>query len=170
MNRRDLMGTLGATAATLTAWQAFGQDKPTEKSTVGHAAAPFHGEDAVARCAEACSDCARMCDSCSTHCAELLARGKDEHLKTLHTCQDCADFCVAAAQIVARRGTFSDLICQSCAEACARCAKECEAHKDDRHMQACAEECRKCEKACREMVKAIDHHHAAGKPADAAKQ
>ena len=108
-------------------------------------------------CAKACSDCQRACDMCATHCAQLLASGKKEHLTTLATCQDCADFCVAAAQIVARGGPFAALICESCATACAQCGKECEKFPDDKHMKICAEECRKCEKACREMVKHLGH-------------
>ena len=49
----------------------------------------------------------------------------------------------------------SDLICQACAEACARCGEACEAHPEDAHMKKCAEECRKCEKACREMLEHV---------------
>jgi hypothetical protein len=89
---------------------------------------------------------------CTTHCAHLLHAGEKEHITTLATCQDCADFCVAAAQIVARGGPFAATVCAPCAEACAMCAKECEKFPDDKYMKRCAEECRKCEKACREMV------------------
>jgi hypothetical protein len=108
--------------------------------------------EAMDTCARACSDCERTCESCATHCAHMSASGKAEHLKTLQTCRDCASFCSAAAQIVARHGPFSELICTSCAEACARCGKACEQQPNDAHMKQCAEECRKCEKACREMV------------------
>jgi hypothetical protein len=114
-----------------------------------------HGE-AFEKCARECSDCQRACDSCAAHCARMIAEGKKEHLKTLGTCQDCATHCSAAACIVSRQGPFSDLICQACAEACARCGKACEAHPEDAHMKKCAEECRKCEKACREMLKHVE--------------
>jgi hypothetical protein len=82
----------------------------------------------------------------------MTSQGKSEHLKTLQTCQDCATFCAAAAQIVARHGPFAELICGSCADACAQCGKACEQFPHDEHMKQCADECRKCEKACREMV------------------
>lgn len=108
---------------------------------------------AMQACAKACSDCQRQCGTCATHCGRLVSEGKKEHLTTLMTCQDCADFCAAAAQIVSRGGPFAALICESCAEACARCGKECEKFAGDEHMKRCAEECHKCEKACREMVK-----------------
>ena len=54
------------------------------------------------RCAKACNDCQRICDACSQHCGHLVAAGKKEHMKTLRTCQDCADACAAAARIVSR--------------------------------------------------------------------
>jgi hypothetical protein len=103
-------------------------------------------------CAKACSDCQRACDLCSTHCAHQVHAGKAEHMKTLMTCQDCADVCAAASQVVARGGPFAVTICKACADVCAECAKACEAFPDDAHMKMCAQECRKCEKACREMV------------------
>ncbi|HXG13296.1 MAG TPA: four-helix bundle copper-binding protein [Gemmataceae bacterium] len=131
--------------------RAGGQEKK-----VRPAAHDLHG-GAFEQCAKACNDCQRICDACTTHCAALVAQGQKEHLRTLQTCQDCADFCAAAAQIVARRGPFADLICSACAEACARCGKECERFSADQLMQACAEECRRCEKACREMLKHVGH-------------
>lgn len=112
-------------------------------------------DDVLQACAKACSDCQRACDMCTTHCAHQLHAGKAEHMTTLATCQDCADYCVAAAQIVARGGPFSAVICAACADACSMCGKECEKFPDDKHMKMCAEECRKCEKACRDMVKHV---------------
>jgi hypothetical protein len=82
----------------------------------------------------------------------MVAQGKKEHQTTLRTCLDCATHCSAAAQITARRGPFSDLICKACAEACAKCGKECAKFSEDEHMKKCADECRRCEKACREML------------------
>lgn len=130
-----------------------------DRSLFAQGAGGGHAEhdDASVACARACSDCQRECDACAAHCAHLLADGRKEHAATLATCQDCADFCAAAAQIVARGGPFAALICASCEEACARCGKACEKFPDDKHMKKCAEECRKCEKACREMVKHAGH-------------
>ncbi len=117
-------------------------------------AGPAHAhKEMFDHCAKACNDCQRICDACATHCAHLMAKGKMEHMKTLGTCQDCAGICATAAQIVARGGPFSDIICRCCAEACARCGKACAEHSGDQMMRACAEECRRCEQACREMLK-----------------
>ena len=136
---------------------AFGQDKTTGRKA--ESGSKLHAEhDKVLRdCAKACSDCQRECDMCATHCAHLLLESKKEHATTLMTCQDCADICVAAAQIVSRGGPFATVVCESCAEACLRCGKECEKFPNDEHMKSCADECRKCEKACREMAKHAGH-------------
>jgi hypothetical protein len=108
----------------------------------------------IQKCAEECGACQRACDSCAAHCARLLlGQSKKEHYLTLQTCQDCATHCSAAASIVAREGPFSDTICKACAEACGRCAKECEKHAShDAVMKQCGEACRKCEQACRDML------------------
>jgi hypothetical protein len=121
----------------------------TQERTVQHT----EHEKMLQDCAKACSDCQRACDMCSTHCAHQVHEGKKEHIATLMTCQDCSTFCAAASQITARGGPFAQLICMSCADACARCGAECEKFPNDSHMKACAEECRRCEKACRGMGK-----------------
>jgi hypothetical protein len=145
LGRREF-GVLGASTAAALAFQATAFAQKDDK----------HGmHEAFKKCAEACNACQLECDSCATHCAHLIAEGKKDHLKTLQTCNDCAEFCSAATRIVAGGGPFSDLICDGCAEACARCAKACEQFPDDAAMKRCAEECRKCEKACRDMLKHV---------------
>ena len=154
IGRREF-GVVGLSALAYAALEGtgFAQERKSK------AAEPHHTEhdEMYQKCAKACSDCQRACDMCATHCAHLMHSGQKEHLTTLMTCQDCADFCAAASQIVARGGPFAALICKSCEEACARCGKECEKFPDDKHMKMCAEECRKCEKACKEMVQHAGH-------------
>lgn len=153
IGRREFAVTgLSALAIAAMETTAFAQ-RGGKKQAGGH----LEHDGMLKSCAEACSDCQQECDRCSTHCAHLLHSGKQEHMTTLATCQDCADVCVAASQIVARGGPFAAEICGACAEVCADCAKECEKFPDDQHMKECAEECRECEKACRDMVKHVGH-------------
>jgi hypothetical protein len=157
MKRREFSGlTFWSLAAACVSGAAVGQVGNEAIKTRG--ASDKHdshgkGHDQLRSCAQACSDCQRECDACATHCANLLSEGKKEHMTTLMSCHDCADFCTAAAQIVARGGPFAALICESCAEACGRCGQECEKFPDSAPMSRCAQECRRCEKACREMIK-----------------
>lgn len=151
LGRREFgMAGITALAAAATSQVALAQDRSRTKEGDAH-----HG--AFRKCAEACGDCQQECDACASHCLEKVAGGQKGHQQTLQTCLDCAAFCAAAARIVSRQGPFSDLICESCAEACARCGKACERHPDDAMMKRCAEECRKCEKACRDMMAHAKH-------------
>jgi len=151
--RKLLLPAAGVALAALSYAAVTAQDTP--KSRVSKA--PSGDQAAMSeQCAKACDDCKRECDRCGNHCAEMVAQGHKEHLKTLRTCQDCATHCGAASCIVARRGPFSDLICTACADACKRCGDACEEHAShDAEMKRCGEECRKCEKACRDMLKHV---------------
>jgi uncharacterized protein Yka (UPF0111/DUF47 family) len=120
----------------------------------GHHAAHFD------KCAKACTTCMRECESCAHHCAHLIAQGQKEHLKTLGTCADCADFCTAAARIVSRGGSMAGTICESCAKACDICGKACEDLPNDEHMQRCAKACRDCARECREMIQHLSQDQA----------
>ncbi len=141
------LALLGATVLSLTAVSPAG-----DKEKRGQDKGAQHHHEMFLKCAEACSRCQKECDVCAHYCIKLVAEGKKDHVRTLRTCQDCANVCATAAQIVARQGPFAGLICRACAEACARCGKACEQFSDDPHMRRCAEECRRCEHACREMV------------------
>jgi len=111
-----------------------------------------HHNKHIDQCVKACSICMRECESCARHCADLIAAGKKEHVKTLGTCSDCAEFCAAAARIVAHRGPMMNLVCDACAKACDVCGKACEEFASDEHMARCAKACRDCAKECRQML------------------
>jgi hypothetical protein len=152
LGRREFAATsLSAAAFAALAGVALGEDAKRDVAA-RRDGGPHHKEE-FDKCAEACGRCQRECDACSAHCTEHIVEGHKHHLATLQSCRDCADICSAAAEIVARRGVLSDIICSACADACARCANACEEHgRDDRVMKACAEECRRCERACRDMI------------------
>jgi hypothetical protein len=112
------------------------------------------------KCAKACTMCLRECESCAHHCAHLISQGQKEHLKTLGTCADCADFCAAAARIVSRHGPMATTICESCAKACDTCGKACEGFPNDEHMARCAKACRDCASECRTMIQHMNQGQA----------
>ena len=149
MNRRELLGLLGASAAGFTTLAAYGSGPAGETDH-------NHGGP-LEKCAKVCTDCLRECESCSDHCARLVAYGKEDHLTTLQTFADCAELCAAAAKIASRHGTLAVTICEACAKACDVCGAACEKTPDDKHMQACAKACRDCAKACRDMIKHVGH-------------
>jgi triphosphoribosyl-dephospho-CoA synthetase len=148
MNGRIKAAVLGMAALALLVGQTARGSRADEKDA--------HAEH-FTQCAKACAKCMRECESCAHHCANLVAEGKKDHLKTLGTCADCAEFCAAAAKIVSHHGPMAVLSCEACAKACDTCGTACEKHPDDEHMKRCARECRDCAKACREMVQQVGH-------------
>ena len=77
MQRRELLGVLGATAAGLVAM-------------TGGEAHAAHLDKAHEDCLKACSDCAKTCDETFHHCYMQVAEGKRDHAKPLHLVSDCA--------------------------------------------------------------------------------
>lgn len=144
MNRREVLGALGVTAAGLAAL-------PTGVARAEQGADAHHEQ--MMKCAKACADCQISCDMCFHHCAELLTKGTKEHAKTMHLCVDCAECCSTAARLAARHSPLAAAACECCAKCNDECAAACEKFKDDKHMAMCAKSCRDCAKACREMIK-----------------
>ena len=146
MQRREALAYLGGAAAALAGLS--GGVAHADDKVQGHA-----HEEHFAKCAKACADCTNACSSCHHHCASLVTTGKQDHVKTMNLCNDCAEFCGAAAKLSARHGPLAALICEACAKACDQCGAACEKFTDDKHMADCAKACKDCAVACREMVK-----------------
>ncbi len=148
MNRREMLGTLGVTAAGLAVAgsTALGQEKkPDHKG---------HGEhyEAAQKCAKTCSDCANECNEGFHHCFEQLVAGKKEYGKAAHACVDSAEMCACSAALCGRVSPAMRHCCDACAKICDDCIAECE-KLNDPELKGVIEACRKTAKECREMVK-----------------
>jgi hypothetical protein len=141
MDRRQLLATLGAAAAGLT---AAGSSALAQHE--GH-----HRDKAHEDCLRACEASERSCSETFHHCYEQVAQGRKEHAKALHLVADCGKFCDLSADLIANQSPLMAHACAACAEAC---AAECDKF-DSPEMKACARACRECERTCREMVKAM---------------
>lgn len=147
MDRRELLGILGTTAAGLAA------------VTGGRASAQeqrAHG-DAHESCADACAECEKDCNKGFHHCFKQVQSGKSEHAKAMHLCVDCGEVCGTSAKLVARMSPLMTFTCRACAESCEACLAECE-KLDDPEMKAVVASLKKCAQSCREMVKAMGAH------------
>ena len=144
MQRRELLGVLGATAAGLIAM--------TGGETEAAAAAL---DQAHEDCLKSCTDCAKECNETFHHCTKMVAEGKKEHAKALSLASDCAEFCGLSVSMISKHSPMMVHSCLACAEVCKACAAECDKFADMPQMKACAKACRECEKSCREMVKAM---------------
>ena len=102
------------------------------------------------RCIRDCLDCARSCYETITHCLELGGdHARRAHINAL---LDCAGACETTAAFMARGSELHQRLCAVCADACERCAAECERFPDDQMMAECARICRQTAESCRKMA------------------
>jgi len=151
MDRRELLGVLGAGAVGLTA--LVPGEARADEDHKGHHHNPIH-ED----CMKACGECAKSCNETAAHCLDQLSEGSGDrktHAKVHALTMDCQEFCVLSATLIARGSELMQFSCDACAEACRRCAEACDKHPASEIVKACAEKCRTCERTCREMVKSM---------------
>jgi hypothetical protein len=66
MDRRELLGVLGAGAMGLTALSRV--EAREDEAHAGH-----HHDEAHADCMKACADCAKACNETASHCLEQLS-------------------------------------------------------------------------------------------------
>lgn len=109
-------------------------------------------------CIEACYDCAQTCTSCADAC--LGEQSVQELVRCIRLNLDCAEICTTTGDILVRvtdpDTALSRKQVEACAEACRRCAEECERHAGDHeHCRICAEACRRCEQACERLLQGM---------------
>ena len=142
MQRRELLGVLGATAAGLAV--AGGEARAQHKDQ----------DDLHAKCAAACLDCEKMCNHAFHHCYQQVQAGKKDYAKALHLCVDCGDVCSTSGKLVARMSPLMAHTCRACAECCDACIAACE-KLDAPDIKEFVASLRRCSETCREMVKAM---------------
>lgn len=94
--------------------------------------------------------CANM-KACETSCknAASYARTKKgaAYKEVVKKAEDCAELCRVSGNFMERKSAMSEKLAALCAEACAGCAKACEATKD-KALAACIDSCKKCSDCC----------------------
>lgn len=146
MDRREMLGVLGATAAGLTA--------------VGGSAAvaqQHHQDNIHEECAEACVTCAKVCNQGFHHCYKKVTEGQKEHAKSMHLLADCGDICATAGKLVARMSPLMVHTCAACGASCEDTLKVVQAIHDD-EMRETIQTLQKCRDTCREMVRQMGGH------------
>ncbi|SIO44116.1 hypothetical protein SAMN05444166_4749 [Singulisphaera sp. GP187] len=144
MDRREMLGMVGAGAIGLTAMSAGADETASGENCC-------QLDEAHADCYKACADCAKACDITFHHCFKELAAGKKEHAKALHLASDCAAFCSLSASMIAKHSPLMASSCHACADACKATAAEV-GKFDSAEMKAATKSLHDCEKSCRAMV------------------
>jgi hypothetical protein len=110
-----------------------------------------HAGSELKECIDQCLACYASCEATMMHCLGLGGH----HASTTHirALTDCSKLCLTSADFMLRGSEQHMALCALCAEACGRCADECEAMEGaDAVMLKCAEQCRRCAEACERMV------------------
>lgn len=138
MDRRDVLGVLGAGAAGLVS--LGGTARAQQHEHAGHSKALDECRDLCGRAADHCLDRLRKGGQNAAN-AELGARA---HELTM----DCQQFCSLATDLTSRGSPVAH-----------HAHAACEKMAGDKLMQDCARACREAEKLCRQMAKAGGHAH-----------
>ncbi len=140
MDRRELLGILGAGTAGLVAWGgAAGADDKVHQH-----------DDHI----KTIGECAKVCNQAAHHCLTEMSKGSSHaglHAKAHEATMDCQEFCRVTAALMARTSPMAKYAHRACADACRDCAAACGGHQDE-IMTACVQACRECEKVCRQMA------------------
>jgi hypothetical protein len=120
----------------------------------------FNVDSAVlARAIEALAECANTCTQCADACMSEPALSP-ELAKCIRLNLDCADLCVTTSRVISRQTEYdanvTRAVLEACAVVCKSCGDECEGHGEHMaHCRICAESCRRCEQACRDLLAAM---------------
>ncbi len=110
--------------------------------------------DALAHCIDMCHECAEACSSCADACLAEEMVAEMRRCITLNL--NCADLCVATANVLTRHAQSDTSLMRAtlegCIEACRLCAAECASHEHMEHCALCAEACQRCLSACEHLL------------------
>lgn len=141
LERRAVLVSGTALLAAGASSQAMASDRPTQSMTM---AMPMKD------CIDLCTASHRICLETANHLASAIGIAAPPLLIAL--LNDCAEVCQSTANSMIRKSALHPILCRSCAEACERCASECDQQTADRQLAICAAACRRCASGCREMA------------------
>src|SRR5262249_41409125 len=112
LRRRELLGSIGTSAAGLAIMATSAQAGSTEAQTGLH---DPKQEQMWRECDEGCGHWEAPCNASFHHCISLAAAGKTHHAKMAQIVADCAAFCNLSAVLIARHSPLLVESCRACA-------------------------------------------------------
>ena len=112
MDRRELLGWMGASAAGLLA-------AGTARASVLDDHDHEHESHEHCEHMKALGECIRACNEATHHCLEHLkmdsSEHREHHAKALELTRDCQEFCILAATLTARKSPLAMYAHEACA-------------------------------------------------------
>ncbi len=137
MDRRELLGALGAAAMTAAAAPALGQHE--------------HHGSAHQSLANAASACSTAADACVTHCVDMLAGGDKSLQKCAVTSREVATVCSGLQSLAAQDSPHLASYAKVAAEICKACEAECRKHPEHAVCKSCGDSCAACAAECQKL-------------------
>lgn len=143
MDRREMLGSMGALAMAAVAAQASAAD---------HDHHHHHGAKNQAL-VDSASDCVKTGEACINHCLDLLAQGDKEMATCAKSVNEMLAVCAALQRLATTDSKFLPKYAKLAGEVCDACEKECRKHeKKHAECKACADSCAVCLKECKKIA------------------
>ena len=146
MERREVLGSIGALVAAALAGEATAQSSKTTPAKAPAAATGGHQHHGTSASTEllidAINECVNKGEACMAHCLVLLGEGDKSVAGCAKSVNETLALCEGLRKVAAQGSPRAKVLARIVADACKDCEKECRKH-ETKHA-----ECRDCAKAC----------------------
>jgi hypothetical protein len=105
------------------------------------------GNAEMQSCIANCMRCHGFCLKSASHCLAL-----ERDLEPVTTLLVCADVCRVCADTMIRGSPLHAIVCDACAQICAKCVEACAQVDHDPLLKECAAACLTCADSCAAMA------------------
>ncbi len=152
MERREMLGGIGALVTAALAGEALAQSsKAPAASAGGH---HHHGTSANTELLiDAINDCINKGEACMAHCLVLLGGGDKSVAGCAKSVYETLALCEGLRKVAAQGSPRAKVLARIVADACKDCEKECRKH-ETKHAECrdCAKACAACAKECQSFM------------------
>jgi Cys-rich four helix bundle protein (predicted Tat secretion target) len=154
MDRRDIIGALGAATAAGLSGRVFAQnDKGHEHHHHGHGGQASSAPAPHARLIASTSTCVSTGEICQAHCIRLMSDGDKSMADCASAVSQMLALCSALQSLAAQNAPLLAATAKVALDGCNRCADACKPHVDHHaECKACHDACQDCIKACKSVT------------------
>ena len=145
MQRREFIATMGATAAVVSATQAFAAQANAADAESMHPAKYKALEESTAHCVS-------TGEACMRHCLGMLSMKDTSMAGCTNASYQMTAACGALRALAAVNSPHVPALAKVVEQMCADCQKECEKFPDVAECKACGDSCKTCAEECRKVA------------------
>jgi Cys-rich four helix bundle protein (predicted Tat secretion target) len=153
MDRRKLIGALGAATAAGLSGKALAQHDPAHDHPHHHGGKASVASTPHMKLIASTSTCISTGEVCREHCIRLLSEGDKGMGDCAKAVSQMLALCTALQSLAAQNSPLLIATAKVALEGCDRCADACKPHVDHHaECKACFDACQDCIKACRTLT------------------